>query len=70
MSAVSGELMNVYTGTYKSEILLLKEELLLRTTPQGRDKHIDFSYEHPTNPLGLEEVMTDFEKLALPVDER
>jgi len=70
MSNVSRQLMDTYAGKYKSEIILLKEELLLRLAPQGRDKHIDFSYEHPTNPLGLEEIITDFEKLALSLDER
>jgi len=69
MSSLSRELMSIYSGTFKGEVLLLKEELLLRTAPQGRNKHVDFSYEHPTNPLGLEQVITDFEKLALSLDE-
>jgi hypothetical protein len=70
MSRVSQQLMDTYAGKYKSEILLLKDEMLLRVIPQGRDKRIDFSYEQPTNPLGLEEIITDFEKLALSLDER
>lgn len=70
MSRASAELMSLYGSQYKAEALLLRDEILMRIDIAGRDKHVDFMYEHPTNPLGLDEVLTDLEKLGLSVGGR
>jgi hypothetical protein len=64
MSALSRTLMTEYSGRFKARAILYKEELVMRLPPSNRDKSKDFTYEHPTNPLGYEEVVDDLEMLA------
>lgn len=64
MSRITTELMSSYDAECKVTTLLLRDELLYRLPTISRDKHVDFMYEHPTNPLGVGEVADDLEKLA------
>lgn len=65
-SRLATDLMNTYNRQCKVEAILLRDELLSRL-PQSkvkRDSAREFLYEYPTNPLGLEPVADDLEKLA------
>ncbi|MCL4535525.1 MAG: TIR domain-containing protein [Bacteroidetes bacterium] len=65
----SREIMSAYASEFKVEALLLRRELLHRLPIVDGDNDVDHLYEHPTNPLGIEEVVDDLERLAksLPV---
>lgn len=62
----STALMESFNQQFKGQFLALRDELLSRgaTTPQRQAGHATILYEHPTNPLGLEDVVTDLERLA------
>lgn len=54
-----------YGSLFKAEAMLLHEELLKRLLSEPRDKRsMQADYEHPTNPIGLNMVIDDLEKLA------
>lgn len=52
-----------YNSKYKTDALVIREELQFRALP-GLSGLDTFSYEHPTNPLGMESIADDLEKLA------
>lgn len=63
-SANLNECMSEYEQHYKVRAILLRDELLYRLPTQQRDEQVNFMYEHPTNPLGLDTVVSDLERLA------
>ncbi len=66
-SLISTELMNNFKNKYKIEAIILKDEILSRLSyklKSSRDKYIDLHYEHPTNPLGVEEIVDDLETIS------
>lgn len=76
MMSISASTMTEYDQHYKVQAMLLRVELRTRENSANRNvpasaNYIDSLYEHPTNPLGLEDVATDLERLArsLPEDE-
>jgi len=58
------DLMTEYDSGHKVDAILLKNELVHRLPQQNRVEHTDVMYQHPTNPLGIESVMSDLEALA------
>lgn len=60
------KLMSIYEK-HKIDAILLRDELLSRlpeSVKAKRSSHIAHMYEHPTNPLGLVDVLDDLEMLA------
>lgn len=52
-----------YNREFKADAVLLRDEMLSRLS--GQKTSINAStYEYPVNPIGMEEVATDLEKLA------
>ncbi|MBI3951839.1 MAG: DUF4935 domain-containing protein [Acidobacteria bacterium] len=59
----SSRLMADYEMNWKVEALLLSDEIRRRLSIEP-ERNVQFRYEHPTNPLGIEAVVTDLERLA------
>jgi hypothetical protein len=57
-----------YGGCCKSQGHLIRDEIIRREhlTPDPKN-YIEFTYDNPTNPLGLEAVASDLQKLALTI---
>jgi hypothetical protein len=64
-SLSSSKLMSSYNKLYKVKAIVTKDELLRRLPKITRDDHKDYSYIHPTNPLGIEDVVDDLEHLMI-----
>lgn len=64
METSSRKFMNLYNELYKIQAILMREKLLDRLPKQQIDESMEFIYENPTNPLGVEEIADDLEKLA------
>ena len=66
-SKLTNDLMNEYNNEFKIEAILIRDEILSRLSKKlksGRDKYLFSSYERPTNPIGLEAVVDDLEKIS------
>ena len=66
-SKLTNDLMSEYNDNFKIEAILIRDEILSRLSKKlksGRDKHLFSSYERPTNPIGLEMVVDDLEKIT------
>jgi rRNA-processing protein FCF1 len=60
-------LMGFYDSKHKIDAILIRDELerrLPRALLDKRGNHVVHMYEHPTNPLGLTDVVDDLEALA------
>lgn len=64
METSSRKFMNLYNELYKVQAILMREKLLDRLPKQQIDESMEFIYENPTNPLGVEDIADDLEKLA------
>lgn len=64
LSRVSTHTNLEYDRRFKVESILLRDELLSRLPKQPRDQYLAVMYEHPTNFIGMGEVIDDLEKLA------
>jgi hypothetical protein len=53
-----------YNEKYKADALILREELLHRVPELRKKAGPPILFNHPTNPLGLEEVATSLEVMA------
>lgn len=53
-----------YEKSFKVSTILLKDELNSRLPEDHKSRVDDFSYEHPTNPIGMTMVADDLERLA------
>lgn len=53
-----------YGSLFKAEVTLLHDELLKRLPNAPNDKYLQSDYERPTNPIGLNHVINDLERLA------
>ena len=53
-----------YSEKFKAEATLLHEELLRRLPNEPPNNRTHSDYEHPTNPIGLNMVIDNLEKLA------
>jgi hypothetical protein len=53
-----------YNSKFKVDSILLRDELLSRL-PQGSKEERAYNlYEHPTNPIGMEMVIVDLERMT------
>jgi hypothetical protein len=55
---------NEYTKKYKTDAILIRDELLSRLPSEPRDDLIDNLYIYLNNPFGLNMVIDDLEKLS------
>lgn len=53
-----------YNEKFRSDAILIRDEILSRLPKDQKNKRAYHSYEYPTNLLGLQEVVNDLEKLA------
>lgn len=53
-----------YTNNFKTDTILLRDELLSRLPKSVRNEEAYSMYEYPVNPIGMEMVATDLERLA------
>lgn len=60
----SQKLISDYKEKFKVDTILLRDELLSRLPKDARDDNSYSMYEHPINPIGMEIVATDLERLA------
>lgn len=58
-------LIKSYEDEFKSKTTLLKNELVGRLNIRGREKYLDFTYETPMNSVGLQQIISDLEKLSM-----
>ena len=59
------QMIRDYEINHKVEVILLREQILLRL-PKEEAKKSDFHYyEHPTNPIGYKMMLDDFSRLIL-----
>ncbi len=63
-SRISAELMQQYDSKFKTDAILLRDEILSRLPKVTREDHVNSMYDHPTNPIGIEMVVSDLEKLT------
>jgi len=49
---------------FKVDAIMLRDELRSRLSSYEPDKNIEFTYEHPTNYFGFNDVAADLEKMA------
>jgi uncharacterized membrane protein YbhN (UPF0104 family) len=63
-SQTSTNLMTDFSRLYKVRAIVLRDELIRRLPSVERNNHINGTYEHPTNPIGVEMVIDDLERLA------
>ncbi|MBM4274029.1 MAG: hypothetical protein FJ134_06160 [Deltaproteobacteria bacterium] len=52
-----------YGEKFKADAIILRDELLSRLPKDKKNEDLHF-YEYPTNPLGLQRVIDDLEKLS------
>jgi hypothetical protein len=62
MMALTGSTMRNYDEHIKVDAIILRDKILEKLPPGSRDGSVD--YERPTNPLGLERVASDLERIA------
>jgi hypothetical protein len=58
-----------YSRYFKTEAIIIKDELIRKLPKLMREHNVDSIYEHPTNPLGIEQIVDDLEKLVKMIDE-
>lgn len=63
-STTSAPLNSEYGALFKAEAVLLHDELLRRLPNEPKDRRRLADYEHPTNPIGLNVVIDDLDRLA------
>ncbi|WP_050569144.1 toll/interleukin-1 receptor domain-containing protein [Vibrio campbellii] len=61
-------MINSFLSKHQSNAILLKNELIQRLNLKERDIYFDVVYENPVNSLGLNEVVSDLEKLSMMLD--
>lgn len=67
--SLSNELMVSYDLNLKVNTILLREQLLMRLPKDMISEKDKYGiYEHPTNPLGFKDLLSDFEMLVLNFD--
>jgi len=60
--------MNNYNTNHRSQATLMKNEMVQRLNLRDRDKYLDTIYDNPVNELGVNEIISDLEKLSLMLD--
>lgn len=64
-SLVGTQMLLDYEVNHKTEVILLREQLLMRLPKEHiKTSRID-NYNHPTNPIGYKMMLDDFQKLVL-----
>jgi len=61
---LSTTFMQEFNKRFKIEAILLRDEMLSRLPEAALDSRKALFYDLPTNPLGIEEVVSDLERLA------
>ncbi|MCB0821363.1 MAG: hypothetical protein KDC09_01605 [Bacteroidales bacterium] len=62
-------MVNNYMNLHMVEIILIREQILLRLPKEEAKKSDLFVYQHPTNPLGYKDLLDDFNSLILKLPE-
>lgn len=62
--AVSSETQSKYNELFKTDTILLRDEISSRLPKEFTNSTYSHMYEYPTNLLGIEEVVTNLELLA------
>jgi len=60
----SFEMKSKYDSSFKVDTILLRDELLSRLPKGNKSERVFHTYEHPINPISMEMVADDLERLA------
>jgi hypothetical protein len=63
-SQISLQRSTEYDQKFKTDSVLLRDEMLSRLQPDAKDQRAHSLYEHPTNPIGMGMVADDLERMA------